>query len=122
MSADLAPMLELARQALARAHAPYSRFRVGACLRAESGRLYAGCNVENAAYPVGQCAEATAIGAYSPRARAGAPVALPIEWDELAPDGKQAPRFLLRDVPKLIRARKRDPWEDFEAARRPLLD
>ena len=63
MSADLAPMLELARQALGRAHAPYSRFRVGACLRAESGRLYAGCNVENAAYPVGQCAEATAIGA-----------------------------------------------------------
>ena len=57
------PMLELARRALANAHAPYSRFRVGACLRAASGRLYAGCNVENAAYPVGQCAEATAIGA-----------------------------------------------------------
>jgi len=56
-------MLELARRALAHAHAPYSRFRVGACLRAGSGRLYAGCNVENAAYPVGQCAEATAIGA-----------------------------------------------------------
>jgi cytidine deaminase len=56
-------MLELARRALANAHAPYSRFRVGACLRAASGRLYAGCNVENAAYPVGQCAEATAIGA-----------------------------------------------------------
>ena len=57
------PMLELARRALANAHAPYSRFRVGACLRAASGRLHAGCNVENAAYPVGQCAEATAIGA-----------------------------------------------------------
>ena len=56
-------MLKLARRALANAHAPYSRFRVGACVRAESGRLYAGCNVENAAYPVGQCAEATAIGA-----------------------------------------------------------
>src|SRR5262245_48310369 len=56
------PMLGLAREALARAHAPYSRFRVGACLRAASGRLHAGCNVENAAYPVGQCAEATAIG------------------------------------------------------------
>lgn len=56
------PMLELARGALEHAHAPYSRFRVGACLRAASGRLYAGCNVENAAYAVAQCAEATAIG------------------------------------------------------------
>jgi cytidine deaminase len=61
---DLLPeMLDVARRALARAHAPYSRFRVGACLRTASGGLYGGCNVENAAYPVGQCAEATAIGA-----------------------------------------------------------
>jgi bifunctional non-homologous end joining protein LigD len=67
-------------------------------------------------------AEATAIGAYSPRARAGAPIALPIEWNELAADAAQAPRFGLREVPKLIRARKRDPWEGFEAARRPLVD
>jgi cytidine deaminase len=59
----LAPMLEAARHALGNAHAPYSSFRVGACLRTESGRLFAGCNVENASYPVGQCAEATAIGA-----------------------------------------------------------
>jgi cytidine deaminase len=63
MTAGIEPMLEAARRALANAHAPYSRFRVGACLRAGSGRLHAGCNVENAAYPVGQCAEATAIGA-----------------------------------------------------------
>jgi cytidine deaminase len=55
-------MLDLARRALAHAHAPYSRFRVGACLRGAGGRLYAGCNVENAASPVGQCAEATAVG------------------------------------------------------------
>jgi len=67
-------------------------------------------------------AEATAIGAYSPRARAGAPVALPIEWAELRPDARQAPRFGLLEVPKLIRARKRDPWQGFEDARRPLLD
>src|SRR5678816_4617537 len=60
---ELATMLELARRALANAHAPYSRFRVGACVRSASGRLYAGCNVENASYPVTQCAEATAIGA-----------------------------------------------------------
>src|SRR5262247_2108662 len=62
MSSEVQPMLEAARRALANAHAPYSRFRVGVCLRAASGRLHAGCNVENAAYPVGQCAEATAIG------------------------------------------------------------
>ena len=60
---NLDRMVELARQALANAHAPYSRFRVGACVRAASGRFYAGCNVENASYPVSQCAEATAIGA-----------------------------------------------------------
>jgi cytidine deaminase len=60
---DLDRMLAMARAALQHAHAPYSRFRVGACVRAASGRLYAGCNVENAAYPVGQCAEASAIGA-----------------------------------------------------------
>ena len=59
----LEPMLDLARRALANAHAPYSRFRVGACVRSAGGRLYAGCNVENASYPVTQCAEATAIGA-----------------------------------------------------------
>src|SRR5262245_42670805 len=63
MTGTLQPMLDLAQQALVNAHAPYSRFRVGACLRAAGGRLYAGCNVENSAYPVGQCAEATAIGA-----------------------------------------------------------
>ena len=67
-------------------------------------------------------AEATAIGAYSPRARAGAPVALPIEWDELEPDAREAPRFGVLEVPRLIAKRKRDPWEGFEEARRPLVD
>lgn len=49
--------------AQARAHAPYSRFRVGAAIRDEAGAVHAGCNVENAAYPVGTCAEAGAIAA-----------------------------------------------------------
>jgi bifunctional non-homologous end joining protein LigD len=65
--------------------------------------------------------EATAIGSYSPRARAGAPVALPVEWDELEPKTKRAPRFGVRDVPKLLRERRRDPWDGFDAARRPLV-
>ncbi|MEY8827345.1 cytidine deaminase [Sedimentitalea sp. XS_ASV28] len=45
------------------AHAPYSGFKVGAALRAASGAIYVGCNVENIAYPEGTCAEAGAIAA-----------------------------------------------------------
>jgi bifunctional non-homologous end joining protein LigD len=66
--------------------------------------------------------ESTAIASYSPRARAGAPVALPIEWDELDRDADAAPRHGLLDVPALVRRRKRDPWAGFEKARRSLVD
>jgi cytidine deaminase len=45
------------------AHAPYSGFKVGAAIRAASGTVYCGCNVENVAYPEGTCAEAGAIAA-----------------------------------------------------------
>jgi len=44
-----------------RAYAPYSRYKVGAALRGKSGRIYTGCNVENAAYGLSMCAERTAI-------------------------------------------------------------
>jgi cytidine deaminase len=54
-------LVEAARAARERAYAPYSRFQVGAALLDEQGRIHAGCNVENAAYPQGQCAEASAI-------------------------------------------------------------
>ena len=60
MSEDL---LAAAAAARANAHAPYSRFGVGAALRTASGRIFAGCNVENASYPVGTCAEAGAVAA-----------------------------------------------------------
>ncbi len=56
-------MLDLARRAMDQAYAPYSKFQVGAVVRGANGRLYAGCNVENAAYPQGCCAEASAISA-----------------------------------------------------------
>jgi bifunctional non-homologous end joining protein LigD len=65
--------------------------------------------------------EATAVASYSPRARAGAPVALPIEWQELDRAAETAPRYGLLDVPSLVRRRERDPWEDFEEARRSLV-
>ena len=54
-------LLAAARAARAQAYAPYSRFAVGAALLDEQGRVHAGCNIENAAYPQGQCAEASAI-------------------------------------------------------------
>jgi cytidine deaminase len=66
MSKSAEPIAELfraARSAQANAYAPYSRFKVGAALRSESGAIHAGCNVENAAYPQGACAEAGAISA-----------------------------------------------------------
>ena len=52
-----------ARDVQQRAHVPYSRFPVGAALRTPSGDVFVGCNVENAAYPEGTCAEAGAIAA-----------------------------------------------------------
>jgi cytidine deaminase len=56
-------LFDAALAARGQAYAPYSRFHVGAALLDEQGRLHAGCNVENAAYPQGTCAEAGALAA-----------------------------------------------------------
>ena len=56
-------LFEAAEAVRVHAHAPYSRFQVGAAILADDGRIYVGCNVENAAYPVGNCAEPSAIAA-----------------------------------------------------------
>src|SRR5690348_17668436 len=54
-------LLTLARAAREHAYAPYSKFRVGAAVRTRDGRTFAGCNVENAAYGLCNCAERTAL-------------------------------------------------------------
>ncbi len=60
---QLESLIDAARAVRLNAHAPYSKFKVGAAILGESGRIFAGANVENAAYPQGQCAESSAIGA-----------------------------------------------------------
>ena len=54
-------LIELANEARRRAYAPYSNYFVGAALRTKNGRIFTGCNVENAAYPTGMCAERVAV-------------------------------------------------------------
>jgi cytidine deaminase len=54
-------LIDLANEARRRAYAPYSNYHVGAALRTRSGRIFTGCNIENAAYPTSICAERVAI-------------------------------------------------------------
>nr|WP_300519521.1 cytidine deaminase [Aliiroseovarius sp.] len=60
---SLMSLLDAAKRARENAHAPYSNFKVGAAVKTASGEIFAGCNVENVAYPEGTCAEAGAIAA-----------------------------------------------------------
>lgn len=62
-TAEYTTLLALATKAQKNAHAPYSNFHVGAAILDENAQHHASCNVENAAYPLGQCAEAGAISA-----------------------------------------------------------
>lgn len=61
MEIDPATLIAEARRVREQAYAPYSGYRVGAALLGRSGRIYTGCNVENAVYPLGLCAERAAL-------------------------------------------------------------
>lgn len=60
---SLQQLFDLAREAATKAYAPYSQFAVGASIRTPAGNMHSGANVENASYPLGSCAEASAISA-----------------------------------------------------------
>lgn len=79
-------LVEAARQARENAHAPYSNFRVGAALHATSGRVFGGCNVENATYGLTVCAERVAIfKAISEGERGFDSIAVVTDTDALTP-------------------------------------
>ena len=63
LPASARDLYEAAHVAMAQSYSPYSKYPVGAAVRTASGRVFAGCNVENASYPLGTCAEAGAIAA-----------------------------------------------------------
>jgi cytidine deaminase len=81
-------LIELARRAQQHAHAPYSRFRVGAALETEDGTIFTGCNVENASYGLTVCAEraavVAAVGAGQRRFRR---IAVAVDGPPVAPCG-----------------------------------
>ena len=83
---DYDKLIAAAKAARENAHAPYSNFRVGAALRAKSGRVYTGCNVENSTYGLTVCAERVAIfKAISEGERGFDAIAVVADTDTLTP-------------------------------------
>jgi cytidine deaminase len=79
-------LITAAKQARENAHAPYSNFRVGAALRSSAGRIFGGCNVENATYGLTVCAERVAIfKAVSEGERGFSSIAVVTDTDTLTP-------------------------------------
>lgn len=62
MNDEIKKMSALAYQALEHSYSPYSNYRVGCCLLADNGKMYAGCNIESSSYSLTLCAETSALG------------------------------------------------------------
>ena len=98
----LGALVAQSREAMTRAYAPYSRFRVGAALLAADGRVFVGCNVENASFPVSLCAERAALGAaVSAGAREFVAVAIATEAEHPTPPCGMCRQALAEFAPAL---------------------
>ncbi|MGN1069097.1 MAG: cytidine deaminase [Candidatus Fimadaptatus sp.] len=98
-------LLRRAREALQNAYAPYSRYRVGACILAADGRMFCGCNVENASYGLTICAERGAVmAAVASGARAFERIAIVSEGSLPWPCGacRQVLREFAPDIEVLV--------------------
>ena len=99
-------LIAAARAARENAHAPYSKFRVGAALLGKSGRIYTGCNVENASYGLTICAERTAIvKAVSEGERQFEAIAVVTDVEKLTPPCGACRQFISEfcgDIPVIL--------------------
>lgn len=99
---EQAVLVERATAAMERAYAPYSRFRVGAALLGLDGSITDGCNVENAAYPAGICAERSAVAAAVARGvRAFEAIVIVTEADVPTPPCGMCRQVLVEFAPNL---------------------